>query len=246
LQILNNLNGTIDALELLEKTEQRRNHMTNQNPTLADLAISHPGATRVFLKHGLDFCCRGRRRLTEACGEKGLDPERILTEISSEDANVGDLSALADRPISDLVDFVESYYHKRLRDELPELIAMADKVEEVHRSKPTCPHGLASDLRTIHSAVLDHLAKEEQVLFPMIRSGYRDQAGAPIRVMEQEHEDHGRNLQYLRTLTQEFSAPPEACATWKALYLRLNRMSDELMEHIHLENNVLFPRVLCE
>ena len=220
--------------------------MTNQNLTLADLAIARPGATRVFLKHGLDFCCRGRRPLDEVCSENGLDPNAILSEISNEEANAGDLSELATRPVEELVDFIESHYHKRLRAEIPELISMADKVEQVHANKPTCPRGLASHLRTIHSAILDHLAKEEQVLFPMIRSGYRDRAGAPIRVMEQEHEDHGRNLEFLRKLTHEFSAPPEACATWKALYLRLNRVSCELMEHIHLENNVLFPRVLCE
>ena len=220
--------------------------MTNQSLTLADLAITRPGATRVFLKHGLDFCCRGRRPLDEVCTEKGLDPNAILDEITDEEATGGDLSELATRPIEELVDFIESHYHKRLRAELPELISMADKVEQVHANKPTCPHGLAAHLRTIHSAVLDHLAKEEQVLFPMIRSGYRDRAGAPIRVMEQEHEDHGRNLEYLRAQAYQFTAPPEACATWKALYLRLNRMSDELMEHIHLENNVLFPRVLCE
>jgi regulator of cell morphogenesis and NO signaling len=220
--------------------------MINQSPTLADLAITNPGATRVFLKHGLDFCCRGRRPLDEVCGEKGLDPKRILAEISSEDANGADLSALSDKPIGELLDVIEGYYHKRLRDELPDLIAMADKVEEVHRKKPTCPRGLASHLRMVHSAILDHLAKEEQILFPMLRTDHRDRAGAPIRIMEQEHEDHGRNLAYLRALTHEFSAPPEACVTWKALYLRLNRMSDELMEHIHLENNVLFPRVLCE
>lgn len=220
--------------------------MLNQNPTLADLAITHPGATRVFLKHGLDFCCRGRRPLDEVCGEKGLDPKAVLAEISSEDARAADLFALADKPVGEIVNFIESYYHTGLRDELPELISMADKVEEVHRNNPACPRGLASHLRTIHSAILDHLTKEEQVLFPMIRSGYRDRAGAPIRVMEQEHEDHGRNLEYLRALTRDFTAPPEACVTWKALYLRLNRLSDELMEHIHLENNVLFPRVLCE
>ena len=220
--------------------------MTNQSLTLADLAITRPGATRVFLKHGLDFCCRGRRPLDEVCTEKGLDLNAILDEITDEEATGGDLSELATRPIEELVDFIESHYHKRLRAELPELISMADKVEQVHANKPTCPHGLAAHLRTIHSAVLDHLAKEEQVLFPMIRSGYRDRAGAPIRVMEQEHEDHGRNLEYLRAQAYQFTAPPEACATWKALYLRLNRMSDELMEHIHLENNVLIPRVLCE
>ena len=220
--------------------------MLNQNPTLADLAITRPGASRVFLKHGLDFCCHGRRPLEEACTEKGLDPSTILTEITNEEANGGDLHELASKPIGELVDFIEGHYHKRLRAELPELIAMAEKVEKVHASKPICPRGLAGHLQTIHSAIIDHLAKEEQVLFPLIRSGYRDQAGAPIRVMEQEHEDHGSNLEYLRALTHGFVAPAEACSTWQALYLRLSRLSDELMEHIHLENNVLFPRVLCE
>jgi len=215
------------------------------NPTLADIAITRPGATRVFLKHGLDFCCRGRRPLSEVCSEKGLDPNAILAEIANEETDAGDLSELATRPICDLVDFIEGYYHQRLRAELPELILMAQKVRQVHASKPTCPRSLADHLQTIHAAILDHLAKEEQVLFPMIRSGSRDSAGAPIRVMEQEHEDHGRNLDRLRALTDDFIAPPEACATWKALYLRLNRLSDELMEHIHLENNVLFPRALC-
>jgi len=219
--------------------------MLNQNPTLADLAITHPGASRIFLKHGLDFCCHGRRPLEEACSEKGLDPSSILKEISNEEAS-GSLSELARKPIEELIDFIESHYHTRLRAELPELIAMADKVERVHASKPTCPRGLASHLRMIHEAILDHMAKEEQVLFPMIRSGNRNRAAAPIRVMEQEHEDHGRSLEHLRALTDEFIAPADACPTWKALYLRLNRVSDELMEHIHLENNVLFPRVLCE
>jgi len=220
--------------------------MINQNLTLADLAVTHPGATRVFLKHNLDFCCRGRRRLEEVCNEKGIDPKTILAEITAEDANGGDLSELAVRPIAELVDFIESYYHKRLRTELPELITMAQKVERVHMKNPACPQDLASHLCMVHLAILDHLAKEEQVLFPIIRSGYRAQAGAPIRIIEQEHEDHGRNLAYLREMAHGFIAPPEACATWKALYLRLNRLSNELMEHIHLENNVLFPRALCE
>lgn len=220
--------------------------MLNQNATLADLAITHPGASRVFLKHGLDFCCHGRRPLEEACTEKGLDPSTIMTEISNEEASAGESSAMASRPVTEIVDFIEGHYHMRLRAELPELISMADKVEKVHARKATCPRDLANHLRLIHSAILEHLAKEEQVLFPMIRSGYRNRASAPIRVMEQEHEDHGRNLEYLRELAHGFVAPPEACATWKALYLRLEQLSDELMEHIHLENNVLFPRVLCE
>ena len=220
--------------------------MSTANVTLADLAVTRSGATRVFLKHRLDFCCGGQRLLEDVCAEKGLDPSAILIEISNEDYTVGDLSGWASRPLNQLIDFIEDQYHQRHRADLPELIAMATKVEKVHAEKPTCPHNLAAHLRNVQSAVLDHLAKEEQVLFPMIRDGHLGQVNAPIRVMEQEHEDHGRNLVYLRTLAHDFIAPPESCATWKALYLRLNRFIDELMEHIHFENNVLFPRALCE
>ncbi|MBI4526919.1 MAG: iron-sulfur cluster repair protein YtfE [Deltaproteobacteria bacterium] len=220
--------------------------MSNANLTLADLAVTRPGATRVFLKHRLDFCCGGRRLLDDACVEKGLDPDALLREIINAESTAGDLSGWAGRPLHQLIDFIEDHYHQRHRADLPELVAMANKVEKVHSEKPTCPRNLAAHLRNMHAAVLDHLAKEEQILFPMIRNGYRGQVGAPIRVLEQEHEDHGQNLAYLRGLAHDFIAPPESCATWKALYLRLDRFADELMEHIHLENNILFPRALCE
>lgn len=220
--------------------------MSATNVTLAELATTKPGATRIFLKYGLDFCCQGRRPLEEACIQKGLATSQILTEIAAEDTTGGDLTAWASRPVIDLVDFIESHYHARHRADLPELISMAEKVESVHAKKPTCPHGLAAHLRAVRTSILDHLAKEEQILFPMIRYGDHGQVAGPIRVMEQEHEDHGRNLEVLRQLTAGFNAPPEACATWKALYLRLDRLADELMEHIHLENNILFPRALCE
>lgn len=200
----------------------------------------------MFLKHHLDFCCGGRRLLDDVCAEKGLDPGSLITEINNEDAAAGDLSGWPNRPLNELVDFIEGHYHQRHRADLPEMIAMATKVEKVHAEKATCPRNLAAHLTKMHAAILDHLGKEEQVLFPMLRSGYLEQAHGPIRVMEQEHEDHGENLACLRTLAHDFIAPPESCNTWKALYLRLNRFADELMEHIHLENDVLFPRALCE
>ena len=220
--------------------------MVTATVTLADLAITRPGATRVFLKHGLDFCCGGRRPLEEACAEKGLDPGALLAEIEREDAKGGDLARWAGRPLAELIDFIVSHYHARHRADLPEVISLAEKVEQVHADKPTCPRGLAALLRTVHAAVLDHLAKEEQILFPLIRAGHGSRAGGPIHVMEQEHEDHGKNLARIRELTADLSAPPEACASWGALYLRLGQFADELMEHIHLENNVLFPRALYE
>lgn len=234
------------ALIMLISSGKEDEAMNAQTVTLADLAVTRPGATRVFLANGLDFCCGGRRPLTEACAEKGLNPETILQAIAVADQDGGDLTRWAHRSVAELADFIVNHYHARLRSEIPELILLADKVEQVHADKVSCPRGLAALLHTMHAAVLDHLAKEEQILFPMIRAGRGHGAGGPIHVMEQEHEDHGRSLARLRALTADLTAPPEACPTWRALYLRLGRLADELMEHIHLENNVLFPRALFE
>src|SRR5262249_7474807 len=104
----------------------------------------------------------------------------------------------------------------------------------------------ASHLQSIHLSVTDHLAKEETILFPMILAGRGRLAGPPIHVMEIEHRDHAENLQRTRLLTDNLNPPPEACSTWSALYLRLDDFEAELMEHIHLENNVLFRRALME
>jgi regulator of cell morphogenesis and NO signaling len=129
---------------------------------------------------------------------------------------------------------------------LPELIAMAEKVESRHGDKPTCPDGLAAHLHLVHGEVLDHLAKEEGILFPMILSGRGRSAVGPVHVMEMEHDDHKRNLDILRTLATGYVPPAEACVTWRALYLGLEQLEQELMEHIHLENHVLFQRALSE
>jgi regulator of cell morphogenesis and NO signaling len=220
--------------------------MKTSTLTLADLAITRPGASRVFLAHGLDFCCGGRRPLVAACRENGLDPDALLREIDAADATPEDLTRWAKKPLSDLIGFIEDYYHARLRSEIPELIALAAKVEEVHADKRDCPKGLAAHLRQMHRAVVDHLDKEEQVLFPVIRAGRGHGAIGTVHSLELEHDDHGKSLVRLRELTADLTAPPEACPTWRALYRRLVRLTDELMEHVSLENHVLFPRALFE
>jgi regulator of cell morphogenesis and NO signaling len=213
--------------------------------SLADLAVSHPAASRVFHRYSLDFCCHGRRSLTDACAERGLDPDRLVAEIASEEASAPDLPRWDERPVAELVRHIVDFYHRRLRIELPELISLAAKVEDRHAEKASCPRGLRSHLEEVHRAVLEHLAKEEQVLFPMILDGRGGMAGAPIHVMEAEHLDHAENLRRTRRLTTDLVAPDEACPTWRALYLRLRGLEAELMDHIHLENNVLFRRVLA-
>ncbi len=212
--------------------------------TLADLAVSHPAASRVFHRHGLDFCCHGGKPLADACAERGLSAEGVLAEIRSEESAAPDLPRWHERPVPELIEHIVSFYHRRLREELPELVALATRVENRHAEKASCPRGLRTHLEEVHQAVLEHLAKEETVLFPMILGGRGRMVAGPIYVMESEHVDHAESLQKTRTLTHDLVAPEEACPTWRALYLRLQQLEVELMDHIHLENNILFRRVL--
>lgn len=217
--------------------------MTTTTTTLAELATTHPAASRVFQRFGLDYCCGGRKPLADVCRSKGLDPVQILDAIDAEEAAV-DLPRWDNAPLPELIQFIVDRYHAALRVELPELIALAGKVEIRHGDKPECPRGLRALLEHMHLAVLDHLAKEERILFPMIVEGYGRRAAGPVRIMEEEHDEHGQNLARVRELTHNFTPPPEACASWQALYLRLATFESELMDHIHLENNILFPRAL--
>ena len=217
----------------------------NTTTTLAELATTHPAASRVFQRYGLDYCCGGRQPLADVCHAKGLDPAAVLHDIAEEETRV-DLPRWDRAPLKELADFIVSRYHTELRAELPALIALAERVETRHFGKPGCPHGLRAHLEAMHAEVLDHLAKEETVLFPVILAGHGYMTATAIELMEHEHEEHGRNLARVRALTGNLTPPPAACPTWRALYLRLASLEAELMDHIHLENNVLFPRALRE
>jgi regulator of cell morphogenesis and NO signaling len=218
---------------------------TTTSTTLAEIAVTHPAAARVFHRHRLDFCCGGRRPLDEVCRERQLDANAILASIAEEDPLVPEPRRWAEAPLEALVAHIQSVYHARLREQLPSLIAMARRVEARHADKASCPRGLAAHLSAMHESVLEHLRKEEQILFPLILSGLAGSAGGPVRAMELEHEHHGEDLQAVRALTADLVAPAEACTTWRALYLGLQQLEEELMEHIHLENNILFRRALA-
>lgn len=212
--------------------------------TLAELVLAHPAAARVFHRHRLDFCCGGQRPMEEACAEVGLDPQGMLAEIQAA-GGVDSAVRLADWSAGELIEHIIRRYHVPLREEVPRLCALARRVERVHHEKPDCPHGLADHLEDMREAVEAHLDKEEQILFPMIRAGQGHVAHMPVQVMVQEHHDHAANLERVRRLTHDLRLPDSACATWQALYRGLADLELELMEHIHLENNVLFPEVLA-
>jgi regulator of cell morphogenesis and NO signaling len=148
-------------------------------------------------------------------------------------------------PIEALVAHLLERYHAPLRAELPRLISLALRVELAHAGQPECPRGLAALLAEVREEIEGHLDKEEAILFPVILSGRGHTAYMPVQVMLQEHADQDEGLRRIRQLTRGFQLPAPACAAWRELYRSLEQLEAELLEHIHLENDVLFPRVLA-
>jgi regulator of cell morphogenesis and NO signaling len=210
--------------------------------TLADLAAHWAFASRVFQRHDLDFCCQGRRTLAEACRERRLPLDQVLDELRRELVPRSAEDDWAQRPTAQLVAHLVDHFHRGHREELPRLIAMAEKVERVHRDRATCPNGLTAHLRGISDRLERHMQKEEQILFPLLLVEAVTTARDPIACMIHEHDEHGRDLARLRQLSRDFAPPADACGTWRALYLGLHEFERAVMEHIHLENHVLFPR----
>lgn len=221
--------------------------MQDSQTSLADLAREQPSATRVFLRHRLDFCCGGRRSLTEACAQRGLDPAQILRELAQEAQRGAESPSWDQRSLAELAEHIETTYHAALRKDLPALIEAARRVERVHAAKPAVPGGLADVLVEFFDEMQLHMEKEERVLFPMIRRGARGESVyMPVRMMESEHDIHRQYLAKIRELTGDLQLPAHACATWTALYRGLEQLEAELMMHVHLENNVLFSRATHE
>lgn len=212
--------------------------------TLSNLAIHRAGASRVFLRHGLDFCCHGMISLAEACERADLVAADLLAEIANEETSHEAPKLWQGRTTAALIEHIQTAFHDKHREELPRLAAMAQRVEAVHANKESCPKGLHAFLEVMGRDLEEHMRKEEEVLFPAILSGAGPAITMPIQVLEKEHEDHGESLEELRRLAFQFEPPEEACGTWRALYLGLAELESELMRHIHLENYVLFPKAL--
>lgn len=210
-----------------------------EDRTLGDIAANLPGATAVFRSHKLDFCCGGGISLKDAAEKRGL----ALADLESELIALGDGRG-ASLPVetADLIDHIVTRYHVLHRAELPELIRLARRVEAVHRGHPDVPAGLADLLEDTLQELETHMQKEEMMLFSMMQRGGHPMIEYPITVMRAEHEEHGNRLRLIEGLTNGMVPPEGACATWRALYTGTRKLVDDLREHIHLENNVLFPR----
>lgn len=208
--------------------------------TLSHLATTIPGATGVFRKYKLDFCCGGAVSLSEAAAAKGLDAATIAAELA---ALAPTQAEAPDEPVA-LIAHILVRYHEVHRRELPELIRLAKRVEAVHGERPDAPKGLAQLLVPFARELDDHMRKEEMVLFPMMEDfignkGGNDFIRHPIAAMRAEHIEAGDTLKQIETFAVE--PPADACPTWRALNAGLAKFCDDLMSHIHLENNILFP-----
>ncbi len=215
---------------------------------IGHIAAVHPLATRVFSRHQMDFCCGGGRALGDVCHDKGVETSLVIAEIEKElDTTVIEVR-WAEKPVIELIDHILKAFHEPLREELPRLEELALKVLDAHGEKdPDKFREIADLVSSLRAELENHMKKEEQILFPLVREGKGNLAEGPIAVMMVEHDEAGGVLRRLRKLTDNYLVPEEACNTWRALWCGLNALEESLHEHIHLENNILFPRVLaCE
>jgi regulator of cell morphogenesis and NO signaling len=206
--------------------------------SLGQLAVNLPGATAVFRKLKLDFCCGGLVSLRQAALDKNLDLNDVLGQLAAlqrPDVLPENIAPAA------LIDHIISRYHEVHRVQLPELVRMARRVEAVHRDNPDVPTGLAGLLEEMEQELLGHMHKEEAILFPLLKSGGSPFVDQPLGVMRAEHTSHGLALDQIHALTHDMQPPEGACNTWRALYAGIAQFTDDLIQHIHLENNVLFP-----
>jgi len=212
--------------------------------SLGQIARQLAGATAVFHDYRLDFCCKGNRTLREAAGSAGLDAGEIAGRLQGlRPVAQSDERDWAAASAQELIAHILARYHAVHREQFPELIRLARRVEQVHGEREECPAGLADHLCAMQQALESHMQKEEMILFPMLERGAGAMAGGPIHVMRMEHDEQGQELQQLADLTHDITPPPLACTTWRALYTGLRAMREDLMQHIHLENNILFEKV---
>ena len=209
------------------------------------IATEHPLATRVFHRHGIDFCCGGGKPLSEACSNQGIDASVVLSEIEKElNTATEPVERWDSAPLTDLIQHILVQFHEPLREELARIETMTGKVVAAHGSKDASLAELQVECNHLGAELLQHMGKEEQILFPMIQSGDGMMAQGPISVMQYEHDDAGAALARIRALANDYQVPEGACNTWRSLWAALEALEQSLKEHIHLENNILFPRTL--
>ena len=222
----------------------------SEQTAVGDIARTLPSSMRIFQQHGIDFCCGGRRSLGAACRDQGVAFADIVHALAASEEAPPDARDWTREPLHVLISHIIATYHEPLRAELPRLESMAAKVVQAHGGKDARLLRVETVIRELASDLLQHMMKEERVLFPALRVLERNgqsaaAIAAPIAAMEHEHDDAGRLLAELRTITDDYTSPPWACGTLRALYQGLSELESAMHVHVHLENNILFPRALA-
>lgn len=225
--------------------------------SLADLVLEEPKRAAVLERYGLDFCCGGRRSLQTACEERGLAWEEVLAALDEVETAEGETSPcprhLESASLDELLSHLVDDHHRYLRTELPKIDSRLEKVLVAHGQAFPWLWRFAQTYRAMATELLLHLDKEERVLFPWARrleehpparEGHCGPISQPVRMMEIEHDQVGRELALLRELSDDYALPDQACATWQVLWRQLMDLERDLHLHIHEENNILHPRLL--
>jgi regulator of cell morphogenesis and NO signaling len=233
------------------------------NKTVREIAVEIPSATRVFEKLGIDYCCGGGKGLGDACVQAKLPVDQVLRDLqqaeSSRIARQENARDWSREPLADVIGEILHKHHAFVKAEIPRLSTLAEKVSSKHgeRHPETLKvNDLFSDLANELSM---HLMKEEQILFPymirmeeavvakepMIPSSCFGTVQNPISMMVSEHDGAGETLRVLREVTDNYKVPDDACTSYRTLYTGLLEFEADLHQHIHLENNILFPRAIA-
>jgi regulator of cell morphogenesis and NO signaling len=213
----------------------------------------------VFQKYGLDFCCGGERPIADAAIAKGVDPDAIVADLEAIAATpAGATPKFNTWPPDLLIDYIVANHHSYVRETMPVILLHVEKVARVHGMNHPETIEIAASFRKVAAELTQHMQKEEMVLFPYIKALHiARSAGAvaphapfgtvanPIAMMELEHRNAGDEMATIRELSNGYTPPEDACTTYRVAFQELHAFELDLHQHVHLENNVLFPTALA-
>lgn len=223
--------------------------------TVGSFVRQKPSRSRVFESLKIDYCCGGKTPLHQACERKGIDAAEVMKQIEASDAaaETSDLTDADSMTLTELADHIEATHHAYLREELPRLDFMTEKVSRVHGEKDERLFRMREAFVALKAELEPHMMKEEKILFPLIRQLEASQSSSefhcgsvanPIRQMEHEHDQAGNALEILREVTDGYEPPEWACNTYRAMLDSLQKLEADMHQHVHKENNVLFVKAL--
>ena len=222
--------------------------------TVGQLVADRPSRSRIFERWGIDYCCGGKKRLAESCAALSIDFDAVQRELQDEAvAAVADVTNWTRAPLSELVANIVSTHHAYLREALPRLTFLTQKVRDAHAKRRPELVELAEVFTAFRAEMEEHALKEEKVLFPYIEKLDGDgalpefacgSACKAIQALESEHESAGAALDTMRRLTNGYATPEEACGTYRAMLDALAQLEADMHVHVHKENSILFPRAI--